>query len=169
MPRLLMMIVLVCLAAPPAALALRLAPGDGTLVVRDAVGVVRLDIEGAALGRLEGGQLELISPTVDDCRELDVWGADRTRPATRLRTTGQTSCLFTELIIGGTPQPIRFRLALASSETLILRGGTGLSLAVVGQGRGTIRGTTGTYSLNGQKFVSLPEDGLTVRLGATLQ
>ena len=167
MRRLLLMTVLVCLAAPPAALAMRAAVGDGTLAVRDAEGTVRLEVEGAVLGRLDSGQLELISPTVDDCRDLDVWGADRTR--TRITATGQTSCLFTELVIGGTLQPIRFRLALADNETLIIRGTVGLALSAVGQGRVTIRGTDGTYSKNGQKFLPLPDEAVTFRLTGTLE
>jgi hypothetical protein len=167
MRRLLPMILLVCLAAPPAALAMRAAVGDGTLAVRDAVGTVRLDIEGAVVGRLESGQLELIAPSIDDCRELDVWGADRTRP--RIRATGKTGCLFTELVEGGPTQPIRFRLALASNATLIIRSSDGLSLSAVGQGRGAIKGTAGTYSKNGQKFVALPADEVSFRLGANLE
>jgi hypothetical protein len=167
MRRLLLMIVLVCLAAPPAALAMRAAVGDGTLAVREATGTLRLEIDGAVVGRLESGQLELIAPSIDDCRELDVWGADRRK--TRIKATGATSCLFTELLEGGTPQPIRFRLALGSSATLIIRSSDGLSLSAVGQGRGAIKGTAGTYSRNGQKFVALPADELSFRLGANLE
>jgi len=167
MRRLLLTTLLVCLAAPPAALAMRAAVGDGTLAVRGAAGTVRLDIEGAAVGRLESGQLELIAPSIDDCRDLDVWGADRTRP--RVRAMGKTSCLFTEFDEGGTLQPIRFRLALGSNMTLIARGIDGLSLSAVGQGRGTIRGSAGTYSLNGQKFVGLPDEPLPFRLNGTLE
>src|SRR5215210_2967914 len=129
MRRLLPMILLVCLAAPPAALAMRAAVGDGTLAVRDAAGTLRLDIEGAVVGRLESGQLELIAPSIDDCRALDVWGADRRRTLTK--ATGATSCLFTEFVEGGSPQPIRFRLALASNATLIIRSTDGLSLSAV--------------------------------------
>jgi hypothetical protein len=167
MRRLLMMIVLVCLAAPPAALAVRAAVGDGTLAVRDATGTVRLEIQGAAVGRLASGQLELIAPSIEDCRALDVWGADRRK--SRIKATGATSCLFTELLEGGTPQPIRFRLALASSATLIIRSSDGLSLSAVGQGRGAIKGSAGTYSKNGQKFTALPADELSFRLGANLE
>ena len=166
MRRLLLMTLLVSLAAPAAALAMRAAVGDGTLAVRDAAGTVRLDIEGAVVGRLESGQLELIAPSIDDCRELGVWGADDRR---RTRTkAGATSCLFTELVEGGSLQPIRFRLALASNATLIIRSTDGLSLSAVGQGRGTIKGSAGTYSKNGQKFLGLPADELSFRLGANL-
>jgi len=53
--------------------------------------------------------------------------------------------------------------------TLIARGIDGLSLSAVGQGRGTIRGSAGTYSLNGQKFVGLPDEPLPFRLNGTLE
>jgi hypothetical protein len=166
MRRLLLMILLVCLAATPAGFAMRADVGDGTLAVREAAGTVRLDIQGAAVGRLESGQLELIAPSIGDCRDLDVWGADRTRP--RIRATGATSCLFTELVETGTPQPIRFRLALGPNATLVIRSSVGLSLSAVGQGRGMIKGSAGTYSKNGQKFVALPAEELFFRLGANL-
>ncbi len=167
MRRLLFITVLVCLAAPPAALAMRAAAGDGTLAVRDAVGTVRLEIEGAVVGRLDMGQLELIAPTVDDCRDLDVWGADRIRP--RITAAGNASCVFTELVVGGTLQPIRFRLAVAGNQTLIIRATAGMSLSAVGQGRVTLRGSEGTYSKNGQRFVALPDEPVTFRLGGTLE
>jgi hypothetical protein len=168
MRRLLLTTVLACLVAPPAAaLAMRASVGDGTLAVRGAAGTLRLDIEGAAVGRLDTGQVEVIAQTIDDCRDLDVWGADRTR--TRIKATGATSCLFTELLDAGNPQPIRFRLALDAGTTLIIRSTAGLSLSAVGQGRGTIKGTDGTYSLNGQRFVPLPDgDGASFRLAGTL-
>ena len=168
MRRLLLITLLACVAAPAAALAANADVGDGTLAVRGAAGTLRLDIEGAAIGRLEGGQVEVISQTIDDCKDLDVWGADRR--ATRIKATGATSCLFTELIDGGTLQPIRFRLALDAGTTLIVRSTAELSLSAVGQGRGTIKGTDGTYSLNGGKFLPLPAvDPASFRLGGTLE
>jgi len=167
MRRLLLTTVLACLVVPPAALAMRASVGDGTLAVRGAVGTLRLDIEGAVVGRLDSGQVEVIAQTIDDCRDLDVWGADRTR--TRIKATGATSCLFTERLDAGNPPPIRFRLALDAGTTLIIRSSAGLSLSAVGQGRGTIKGTEGTYSLNGQRFVALPDgDGASFRLAGTL-
>jgi hypothetical protein len=39
----------------------------------------------------------------------------------------------------------------------------------VGQGRGAIKGSAGTYSKNGQKFVALPADEVSFRLGANLE
>jgi hypothetical protein len=168
MRRLLLITLLALVAAPAAALAATADIGDGTLAVRGAAGTLRLDIEGAVVGRLEIGQVEVIGQTIDDCKDLDVWGADRTR--TRIKLTGATSCLFTELVEGGTAQPIRFRLAIDAGMTVIFRSTNGLSLSAVGQGRGWVRGTDGTYSLNGGAFRALPSgDGLSFRLGGTLE
>jgi hypothetical protein len=167
MRRLLVVILLACLAVPPAALALRRAPGDGTLAVRNGEGFLRLDITGAVIGRLDAGRLELVSPRTDDCDEWDVWGADRTR--IRPLRDGSTTCIFT--VFQRTPQPIRFRVVLGLEETLIIRSGSGFSLSAVGQGSGLIKGAgdvDGVFSLNGGLFRSLPDIGLAFTLGATL-
>lgn len=167
MRRLLLITLLVCLAAPSAALALKRAPGDGSLVVRNGEGFLRLDITGAVIGRLEAGQLEIASASVDDCDTWVVWGADRTR--TRSTRTGITTCIFTVFL--RTPQSIRFRVVLGPDETLTIRGGNGFSLSSVGQGTGSIRGAggaDGVYSLHGGNFRSLPDSGLAFSLGATL-
>jgi hypothetical protein len=169
MRRLLLWTLLVCLVLPPAALALGRAPGDGTLVVRNGAGFLRLDANGAAIGRLDGGQLEVISPTIDDCRDLDVWGADR-RPV-RSRKDGKTICTFTELHDSGTLQPVRFRIVLGEGESMVVRNANGLWLSAVGRGRGLIKGAgglDGLYSLNGEKLKSLPDDGASFTLAATL-
>jgi hypothetical protein len=169
MRRPLLWTLLLCLALPSAALALGRAPGDGTLVVRNGAGFLRLDVDGAAVGRLDGGQLEVISPTIADCRDLDVWGADRR--TIRSRRDGTTSCIFTELQDAGTLQPVRFRIVLDEGESMVVRNAAGLSLSAVGRGRGLIKGAgglDGVYSLNGEKLKSLPDDGASFALAATL-
>lgn len=167
MRRLLLVILLVSLAAPSAALALRRAPGDGTLAVRNGEGFLRLDITGAVIGRLDAGRLELVSPSVDDCNQWDVWGADRTR--SRSLRDGTTTCVFA--VFPRTSEPIRFRVVLDARETLAIRG-SGFSLSAVGQGNGFIRGAgdlDGVFSLNGDRFFrSLPDAGLRFTLSATL-
>jgi len=167
MRRLLLFILLVCLAAPSAALALRGSPGDGTLAVRNGEGFLRLDITGAVIGRLDTGRLELVSPSVDDCEDWAVWGADRTR--TRSLRDGTTTCVFA--VFPRTSEPIRFRIVLGTRETLTIRSGSGFSLSAVGQGDGFIKGAgafDGVVSLNGDRFRSLPDAGLAFTLAATL-
>lgn len=164
---LLLITLLVVLAGPSAALAFPRAPGDGTLAVRNGEGLLRLEITGAVLGRLDGGRLELVSRATDDCDDWDVWGADRIRSFS-LRD-GTTTCVFT--VFSRTPEPIRFRLVLGDEETLTIRNGNGFSVSAVGQGRGLIKGAgdaDGSYSLNGLTFRSLPDNGLAFTLGATL-
>jgi hypothetical protein len=170
MRRLLIFTLLVCLAAPAVALALPGSTGDGTLVVRNGFGFLRLDISGAVIGRFDGGRLEVSSPTIDDCAALDVWGADRAR--TRPLPDRTTTCVFTEFTDAGSAQPIRFRILIGTSESLTIRGGVNVSLSAVGRGRGLIKGAggaDGSYALNGDRsFRSLPDDGLPFTLGATL-
>jgi hypothetical protein len=141
MRRLLIITLLVLLAAPTAALAFGRAPGDGTLA--------------------------LVSPTIDDCDALGVWGADRS--GSRSLRDGTTTCVFASLLT--TREAIRFRLVLGPDESLVVRNGNGLSLSAVGQGTGTIKGVggfDGVFSLNGGLFRSLPDTGLTFALGARL-
>lgn len=167
MRRLLVIILLVFLAVPTAALAFGRAPGDGTLAVRNGDGFLRLDISGAVIGKLEGGRLEVVSPTIDDCDALGVWGADRS--GTRSLRDGTTTCVFASLLT--TPEAMRFRLVLGPNDTLVVRNGTALSLSAVGLGTGTIKGVggfDGVFSLNGGLFRSLPDTGLTFALGARL-
>ena len=163
---LLLIVLLACLVVPATAVAQKRTPGDGSLVVRNGAGFLRLDITGAVIGRVEGGQVEIASPSVDDCDDWVVWGADRTRIRSR---TGVTTCIFTVFL--RTPQAIRFRVVLGADETLTIRGGSGFSLSAVGQGKGSIRGeggADGVYSLHGGTFRSLPDLGLAFSLGATL-
>jgi hypothetical protein len=168
MRRLLLLGLLLFLAAPSAALALRYARDDGTLVVRNGVGQIRLEGPGAVIGRVESGQLEVASR--DGCDDLEVWGADR-GPLVRERDDRLTRCIFRERRFGGSVQAIRFRLILEDEEMLLIRS-DGFWLSAVGEGRGVIRGaggsSDGVYSLNGERFASLPDEALPFSLAATL-
>lgn len=168
MRRLLFLGLLVCLAAPTAALALRRAPEDGTLVVRNGDGALRLEGPTAVIGRLQGGQLDVLSPDFADCADLTVLGADRRRS----RGEDTMRCVFTERPFRGTPQALRFRLILEEGDSLTIRRGSGIFISAVGQGRGQIQGDGGRdgfYSLNGEPFESLPDEPLTFTLAATLR
>ena len=173
MRRLLLLTVLACLVAPPAAFALHRSAGDGTLVVRHGDGMLRLDVSGAVIGLVQGGQLDIISPTADSCDGFDVWGADREKPP-RSRVDGATVCHYVEFLSGGTPQPIRFRVVLGRDDTLIIRRATDFSVSAVGRGTGLIKAATGpgahgVYSLDGGHFFSLPDETESFTLGATLR
>src|SRR3982074_33153 len=79
MQRLLLTCLFAALVLPASALAVRLAPGDGTLAVRNASGeggqlVVSLNVHGAAIGHLGKGRL-IVLPGVGP--QPEVTGAER--------------------------------------------------------------------------------------------
>lgn len=170
MRRLLVLGLLLCLAAPTAAWAFRRAPGDGTLAVRNGDGNLQLNIRsGAVIGKLEAGMLIVTVPTDDlltaeeVCRELEVWGADRQPPAEERERGGEpfVVCRFHEFLRGGTPEAIRLRL-IGDRMSIAIRQGVGFSLSAVARGSGYIQGAggaDGTYSKNGEPFVTLPDEG----------
>ena len=165
MRRLVVLGLLVCLAAPTAAWAISRAPGDGTLAVRNGDGLLRLDIRDAVvIGKLEGGTLEILSAEISNCEDLNVWGADR-GPFDRTRDADgvtRTRCVFREFPNTRTPEATRFRLVLQNATLLFRPGSTGISLSAIGRGQGFIRGAggrDGVYSVNGEPFASLPDEG----------
>lgn len=171
MRRLLVLCLLLALAAPTAAWALRRAPGDGTLAVRNGVGKLELNLRsGAVIGKLEHrGQLTVVVPATADvtaketCDKLAVWGADREPPAIEKVVAGGVVivCRFTEFADRGTPEAIRFRLIVEERMGVMITG-SGFSLSAVARGGGYIQGfggADGTYSKNGEPFESLPDEG----------
>lgn len=172
MRRLLVLCLLLALAAPTAAWALRRAPGDGTLAVRNGSGELRLTLRGGAvIGKLEAGELIVAVPadaflTLEEtCDEIDVWGADREPPAIEREIGGEAAvvCRFTEFLERGTPEAIRFRLIVEDRMSVSIRRGQGFSLSAVTRGSGFIQGAggllDGTHSVNGEEFTSLPDLG----------
>ncbi len=164
MRRYLALIALASAAVPAVALGSPSAPGDGTLTVRNADGVVRLTLRGAILGKLGGGRLEVIDPDVA-CDQLSVWGEeDATEREREARDGGkQVACVFKG-------KAIRFRLIGGQHELRIA--GRGIWVSAVGVGRVFLRGSArrdpdGTFSINGERFASLPEDGDSFKIGAT--
>jgi hypothetical protein len=160
---------LVCLLAglslpAAAATAAQLAPGDGTLAVRNASGdtgqlCVALAINGAAIGQVDHGRVTVL-PGVGP--EPDVTGADRQID----RVDGSTVYLGTNLrfrAVGGT-----FRIRIS---------GTGIDINAVGQGTARLAGPTvasnpsspsgpGKFSLNSGPWTPLPDGGATFTIGA---
>jgi hypothetical protein len=172
MRRLLVLCLLFCLAAPTAAWALRRAPGDGTLAVRNGSGELKLTLRGGAvIGKLEAGELIVAVPAdavltpQETCDAVDVWGADR-EPLPNERSVGaevSIICRFTEFPERGSPEAIRFRLIVQDRMNVAIRRGQGFSLSAVARGSGFILGAggplDGTYSVNGEDFASLPDRG----------
>lgn len=172
MRRLLVLCLLFTLSAPTAAWALRRAPGDGTLAVRNGSGELRLSLRsGAVIGKLEAGELIVALPADplltpgETCAKVDVWGADRRQPAIERDIGAEQSvlCGFTEFPERGTPEAIRFRLIVEDRMGILIRRGQGFSVSAVARGSGSIQGAggllDGAYSVNGEDFASLPDLG----------
>jgi len=147
MRRLLFTCLLAGLILPASALAAQLAPGDGTLAVRNATGqpgqvVVQLNINGAAIGQVNRGRI-VILPSVGP--EPDVSGASRQID----RADGSTVYIGTG---------IRFRAIAGSFRVRIW--GAGIDINAVGQGNVRLSGTgVGKFSLNGGAWTPLPDVG----------
>jgi hypothetical protein len=165
MRRTLLITLVLALLAPAAAVAQRLAPGDGSLVVRSGDGNVRLtDFKGVVLGRIANGTLVIVDPKGGDCDAPLVWDADDQWP--RVRQIGPEKVLE---CVYRTTSGMRFRFVGGPSTLRV--NGKGIALTAVGQGAGYVRGSKnvdddGTYSVDGGDWRSLPEDGRVVRVGS---
>jgi hypothetical protein len=163
-----LLIVLSCLALPAAALAGVAPVGDGTLSIRNGDGQLRLTLDrGVAIGRIGDGQLIVVDPVDGDCDSLLVWDdGERALPIERILPTKvdvELRCIFK-----GTN--MRFRLGGPEGSNLRITG-TEIGLSAVGTGTGRIKGrfldaADGTYAVNGEDHVSLPDDWKVFQLAA---
>lgn len=165
MRRTVVLSVLLLLVAPGAAWAVRTAPGDGTLSVRNGDGQLTVAMpRGAAIGKIGQGQLRVEVKDPSECDALAVTGAERERPTSR----GETFLCF----FGG--RDIRFRLVGQDVRFWIgtpALSASSFSLSMVGKATGSIRGAggllDGVYSIDGEEYVSLPDAGRRFVLGTT--
>lgn len=141
---------LVALGAAPAEAG---APGDGTLSVRDARGLVQLSSRGTMIGRIERGKLTVTDPNPRDNRRPIVLGAERRVTSRNLKTTIYTG------------KDIRVRITAGLAHVRFE--GRGIHLSAVGRGSGLLDGagdpTTGVFfdgvwSLNDEDYHSLPDE-----------
>lgn len=152
---------LVVLAAPAVAVAVAQSADDGTLVVRDADGKVRITAVGGFLGRLDQGRVTIVDPVDEDSTGPVVTGCDFAPRIRDLDTGGTaTTCIGTR---------VRFRLVGGRFKVVI--SGTGIDLSAVGKGMVVLAGAGGSadgkYSLNDQEFRSMPDLPLTLLLKAS--
>jgi hypothetical protein len=162
MRRLLLVCALVsALAAPAVALALPQSTGDGTLAVRNASGdtgqvAVWLNVSGAVVAQVASGKILIDDFSTSDAYAPVVTGAERQRDL----PSGAT--LYAGL-------NIRLRAIGGHYRIRIL--GHGIDVNVVGQGTARLTGSPfltndGRYSVNGGPWVSMPDFGKPLDIGA---
>jgi hypothetical protein len=160
MRRLLFCLLLLVLAAPSAAWALRSAPGDGTLSVARADDYVALNIRGAVLGRTSG-YIEIVEPKDGDCSAESVFGAGRPRETEDRQ--GRIVCRY----FGAN---VRFRLVGGRQWVRVY--GPDIFVSAVGRGDVWLRNSgedrIGTYSLDGERAAPLPLRLTRMTLGVPL-
>lgn len=158
----LLVVLLAALAVPAAALAVRAAPGDGTLSVREGEGTIQLELRGAILGRIGSGSLWIDDPKAGHCDGPLVFGADlQTSKVVFVKGEFELRCVYT-----GTN--MRFRLVGDDHDVSIVRGRE-VSISAVGRGKGFLKGTggltDGTFALDAREYVSLPDEGRRITIG----
>ena len=163
MRKTLVLMVLIALALPVAALSagLTVGAGDGTLTVEDGRGLVSVQARGGVIGRIERGTVTIFDLTPEDAYDPVVFGDDQ--PVALVGETG----------IRYRGAGIRYRLIGGGFRIVV--NGRGIDLSVVGRGAVTLRGDTldpGLYSLDGadcrkepDSCKPLPDVTRTFRLG----
>lgn len=147
------------LAVPSAALAMRDAPGDGSLVIQNGNAphgpVVTLVLRGAAIGQITGyGKLVIQDLTPDNGAPPEVTGFGWHRNIVTDKVTGDTADVW------GSTDTLRFR-AVGDTYRITIYG-SDVDLVASGNGNAILAGSPdtptrdGRYSLNGGDFHSLP-------------
>jgi hypothetical protein len=159
MRRLVTVIAVLALALPAGAGALKRGPGDGSLVVENAQGVVTLAVRGGVIGRFDQGALEVFDPVAGDGPVAIVRGYQKVRELGPRRTqySGEGDVRFR--LIGGF-----YRVRISA---------IGLDVSAVGRGTAVLDGSgfadqTGRFSVNGGPFQAMPEVATRFTLGLGL-
>ncbi len=146
MRRLLPFLLVLGLALPATAWALRTAPGEGTLVVDNGNGSVVVKARGGIIGRFDSGRLIVDDPTDGDGATPFVYGAERIREVSATRT----------VYIG---EDVRFRIIGGPYRVQVVA--LGIDISAVGRGTATLDagGFTdrpGRFAIDGGPFQALP-------------
>jgi hypothetical protein len=152
MRKLLVPCLLVALAIPAAAFSRPAPPAEnGTLSIREARGIVQLNVRGSVSGRLNG-RLTVTDPRPYDARRPVVYGATRTTYRNERTTVFQGKNL-------------RFRLIGALYQIRLQ--GKRMFVSAIGRGKGVLDGVgdvaeniffDGVWALNDEPPKSLPDD-----------
>jgi hypothetical protein len=128
----------------------RYLTAGGTLSLREGAGTADVIARGGILGQIDRGRV-LIRDLPDGVgTDINVWGADWRRVIDS-RTT----------VYGG--RRLRFR-ALGGAWRARMKG-RGIDASAAGRGSVTLRGATGTFSVDGESFRDWPEDATRFRYG----
>ena len=154
MRRVLFACAFIALAVPAATFASRSADGDGTLVVRNASGVINIAATGTVIGSCARCTIWIDDPKPGDGSGPIVTGFEGKRAGitdTKSRWDGTD---------------VRFRLIGGFSRTRVR--GLGIDLYAVARGSVTVRAwptNDGTYAVDGGERRQLPLEPLTFQLG----
>jgi hypothetical protein len=156
MRRLVVVIGVLALALPAAAGALKSGPGDGTLVVDNANGVVVLAVRGGIIGRFDQGTIEITHPIETDGPDPVVRGYQQKVQLgpKKIQYSGEGDLRFR--VIGGF---YRVRITAIAMD-----------ISVVGKGYVVLDGTgfadqSGRFSLNDGPFQAMPHTATRFTLG----
>ena len=153
MRRVLFACALFALAVPAATFAARGADGDGTLVVRNASGVINIAATGTVIGSCDRCTIWIDDPKPGDGSGPIVTGFEGKRDLTDTKSRWSGA-------------DVRFRLIGGFSRTRVR--GSGIDLFAVGQGSATVQGwltNLGTYAVDGGERRPLPFEPTTFQLG----
>jgi hypothetical protein len=158
MRRLLLILLVVGLAAPAGALAVKELPGDGSLVVDNARGLVTIRARGGIIGRFDSGRLVIDDPVEGDGSGPIVYGADK------IRELSATATMY----IG---EDVRFRL-IGGAYRISLNG-YGIDISAVGRGTLVLDGSLfseqpGRFQINGGSWQPMPDVATRFTLGGGL-
>jgi hypothetical protein len=159
MRRLVLILLAVGLAAPAVALAVKNLPGDGSLAVENARGVIVLNVRGGIIGRMDSGTLEITDPIVGD------------GPPYRVRGYQQKFQLGPRHWQYQGDGDIRFRLIGGLYRVTVA--GQGIDLSIVGKGTVVLDGSgftgeqPGRFSINGGAYQPMPDGAKRYALGAS--
>jgi len=159
MRRLVLILLVLGLAVPAAALAVKDLPGDGSLAVDDARGVIVLNVRGGIIGRMDSGTLEVTDPVAGDGNPPVVKGYQSSS------RVGPRHWIYEG------DGDIRFRLIGGFYRVTIA--GTGIDLSVVGRGSVVLDGSgfageqPGRFSLNGGRYLAMPDESARFVLNQT--
>lgn len=147
------------LGLPAGASAVRELPGDGTLVVDNARGVVVVNGRGGIIGRFDSGYVRIFDPSEIDGGLPAVYGWDK------IRQLGPHTTLY----IG---EDVRFRLIGGAYRVTVQA--TGMDISVVGKGSATLDGSgfseqPGRFQINGSGWQPMPDAVTRYTLGTGLQ